>query len=280
MHLLWLIFRSIYLDVRLFKTSVWNLLDRVDFLLKKYFLYIKYIFTGFQLGLSYVRFRGLKIYYGSKYGLADFQSMLTRLWHLLDIAEVHDVKTVVDVGANVGFSTLMFHYKYNAPEIYSFEPVPQVFSCLQKNTSDFPNISIYNKAIAASKGESKMSFDTSDALISSFSPMGSIRVSCVSLNDFLKDRGISVVDILKIDVEGFEHLVLIGATEMLARTRYLLMEITILDNSNYTISSLLKRLATDEYEFQLLGFRNYGDTAEGPIPVMDVIMKNILFSEK
>jgi len=46
------------------------------------------------------------------------------------------------------------------------------------------------------------------------------------------------------------------------------------DNHNYTISSLLKLLSTDKYDFQLVGFRNYTDKGEGKMPIMDALFVN------
>jgi len=53
------------------------------------------------------------------------------------------------------------------------------------------------------------------------------------------------------------------------------MEVTIKDNDNYTISSLFKLLSTEKYDFQIIGFRNFTNSGEGVISVMDVLLKNI-----
>jgi hypothetical protein len=61
---------------------------------------------------------------------------------------------------------------------------------------------------------------------------------------------------------------------VLARTKYLLIEITFEGNQNYTISSLMSLLQGDGYDFQLAAFRNYADVGEGPMPIMDCLMVN------
>jgi len=61
----------------------------------------------------------------------------------------------------------------------------------------------------------------------------------------------------------------------LAMTKYLFIEITLENNKNYTISSLLKLLSNDRYDFQLVAFRNYSDVSEGKITILDGLFKNI-----
>lgn len=59
---------------------------------------------------------------------------------------------------------------------------------------------------------------------------------------------------------------------MLARTKHMLIEITIKGKQTYTISSLMGLLQGDGYNFQLVACRNYADTGEGPMPIMDCLM--------
>lgn len=47
------------------------------------------------------------------------------------------------------------------------------------------------------------------------------------------------------------------------------------NNENYTITSLFRLLSTDQYDFQLIGFRNYADKSQGEMPTMDAIFRNI-----
>ena len=94
------------------------------------------------------------------------------------------------------------------------------------------------------------------------------------LDVFVRENNIDCIDILKIDTETFEAHVLRGGSDSLSKTKYLFIEITMENNDNYTISSLLKLLSTENYDFQLVGFRNYNDTSEGLMPIMDGLFFN------
>ena len=61
---------------------------------------------------------------------------------------------------------------------------------------------------------------------------------------------------------------------MLARTKYMLIEITIEGKQTYTISSLMCLLQGDGYDFQRAAFRSYAEVGEGPMPIMDCLMAN------
>jgi len=227
-----------------------------------------------EIGNSFVAFAGTKLYCGTYWGLADYQSMLTRLERLLDVAEVDKVSTVIDIGANVGFYTKMISEKFGNPTIYAFEPVKRAYECLVKNVNGLHNVKTYNLAVSNTNGSIRMSFDSNNSLISKQDDSGSEVVDTVSLDSFCEANRIEVIDILKIDVETFEHMVLAGAKQTLAKTRYLMLEVTLEGNTNYTISRLLGMLYSDKYNFQLVSFRNYADVYEGKVTVMDTVFVN------
>jgi len=107
-----------------------------------------------------------------------------------------------------------------------------------------------------------------------------VEVPAMTLDSFAAQQGIGPVDLLKIDTESYEAHVLRGASSVLARTKYLLIEITIEGNQNYTISSLMGLLHGNGYDFQIVAFRNYADVGEGTIPVMDCLMVNRAYSSQ
>lgn len=66
-----------------------------------------------------------------------------------------------------------------------------------------------------------------------------------------------------------------AAKDTLAKTKYLLLEITIHKNPNYTVSSLLSLLSSDLFEFQLIHVRDWDHTEDGKIWTLDCFFKNI-----
>ena len=276
---LWLARQSIALDRRTLGFTAWPLSKRFGFIIKKYallgqLLIGKLLWRPFRFGKSNTRWAGERIYYDSHFGLASYQSMLTRPVNLFRVAGVKDFDVVIDCGANVGFFSKMIMQLAPQADVYAIEPVPAIYGCLERNMASSPKVQVFQTAILDHAGRVRMAFDSNDSAISHVTEEGDVEVPAMALDDFATQQGIGDVDLLKIDTETFEAHVLRGARSVLARTRYLLIEITIEGNQNYTISSLMGLLQGDGYDFQLAAFRNYADVGEGLMPIMDCLMVN------
>lgn len=269
--------QSLILDFRFFFTSRWLLSQKVEFILKKYLILIYHMFRKFQLGKDFTVLSGRKIYYANKFGIADYQGMLTRHQSLLKIAGVKVKRdgVIVDVGANVGIFSRLVRELYPKASVYSLEPVPDIFACLGKNFLQDQNIKIFNIALGNRKGKHKMFFSNQNSEMSKIDTKGNVSVNVDTLDNFIKENKVKLIDLLKIDTEGFEQIVLEGAVRTLAKTRYLFIEIAIEDNKNYTISSLMSHLCSDDFNFNLVAFRNFADTSEGKAPILDCLMRNV-----
>jgi FkbM family methyltransferase len=124
----------------------------------------------------------------------------------------------VDVGAHVGYYTLLFASKASRGEVHSFEPVPRSFYLLSTNvlTNGFYNVTLNCCALGNVDGE--MSFTVSkDSAYSSLVDTERkprervIRVPVKSLDSYCRERALRRIDFLKVDVEGAEKMVLEGA---------------------------------------------------------------------
>src|SRR6185436_1504795 len=60
------------------------------------------------------------------------------------------VRTVLDIGANVGVTALYFARLFPNAAIYAFEPAPDNFAILQKNVANCARIRAFNFALDAS----------------------------------------------------------------------------------------------------------------------------------
>jgi FkbM family methyltransferase len=271
----WFVRQSLFLDIRFLIVSRWSLVKKIEFLLKKYWLIIKHYYRRFVLGKHSVNLFGSEIYYDSQFGLAGYQRTLTTHQYLLRLAHVDSAQTIIDIGANVGFFSKLCRELFPDARVYAIEPIPQIYTCLKRNFEADQKTSLFDIAITDMNGEAMMDFDSDLSSISHLSEGGNVKVKTVTLDDFVAQNNITVIDVLKIDVETFEAQVLRGGKKALEMTDILFIEITMENNKNYTISSLLKMLSTEAYDYQLVGFRNYADTGEGEMPTMDAVFKNI-----
>jgi len=127
---------------------------------------------------------------------------------------------VFDVGANIGYSALSFaKHSGTTGKVFAFEPFPFTFSKLQKNCSlnSFPQLHIYPLAIAAQAGPTHVQVVTENNLgknkIDTHNKENQSQpVNGTSLDLFYAAQTLSKIDLIKIDVEGYELEVLKGAT--------------------------------------------------------------------
>ncbi len=148
---------------------------------------------------------------------------------------------VVDVGANVGYMTLLAAVlagrNGDNGEVVAFEPHPELFSVLKRNVAgarerfQLARTDLHNAAVGASAGLAQLNvppqFGDNDGISyiaeSGREGRGTIPVSVESLDDVLGDRHAAL---LKVDVEGFEVQVFLGAARCLQshRIKHVLFE--------------------------------------------------------
>lgn len=144
------------------------------------------------------------------------------------------VRTIVDVGANVGASVLFWHSIYPDASIYCFEPVTSNFEILQLNIQGLSDVQAYNEALGDTDGE--LTFIHSPSLgneggWSAFQRGAQgdemkIPVPVRKSGGRLLDLGIAEIDILKVDTEGAEKMIVSGLGDnLLSKTRYICGEL-------------------------------------------------------
>lgn len=130
---------------------------------------------------------------------------------------------VVDVGANIGFTTALLSHYIPEGRIISIEPSPSAFPLLQKtlNASRVTNSIPYQVAFGGTPGKADF-LDNADSASASHLATGgqtlgesNSRVEVTTLDAFVLAQGLTRIDLIKMDVEGFEVEVLAGARNVL-----------------------------------------------------------------
>jgi FkbM family methyltransferase len=182
-------------------------------------------------------------------------------------------QVIFDIGAYVGFYTVLAALASPSARVYAFEPHPNAYGRLLRNVKINHLVNV--ECLQAAAGEADTSsalfcglgwLPTSSSLSAEF--MGShgapLGVSCevVSLDAFVRKCGIERVDLLKIDTESTEPQVLRGMLEILRR-----------DRPSIICEVLRGRGAEDLLEDILggLGYRYYLLTPSGPVLVPKVV---------
>lgn len=138
---------------------------------------------------------------------------------------------IADIGANIGFYALL-EAKMGA-KVYAIEPLMDCFIILCRNITmnGYDNIMVFNMAIGdenkterftVSKAANWSGFIDLDKLVGDARILkdyfkGYIDVQVMTLDSFLKSKDLP--DMLRMDVEGYEGKVLLGATETLEKMK-------------------------------------------------------------
>jgi len=120
---------------------------------------------------------------------------------------------MLDIGAHHGSSLAPF--ADDGWEIHAFEPDPANRARLHAAFGGRPNVTIVPAAVSDEAGEMALytsELSTGVSSLAAFTPDHSptTRVPVVTLGEYLAGAGITAVDFMKIDVEGFERNVLSG----------------------------------------------------------------------
>jgi FkbM family methyltransferase len=202
-------------------------------------------------GLVLVNVQGIKMYVDTKdTGVAPFLLQ----WGVYEKEETNLFKklvkkgmTVVDVGANIGYYTLLAaRLTGDDGRVFAFEPDPQNFALLSKNVAlnGCENVVAVQKAISNESERAKLFLDKTNLGAHSLSEANvqidnTITVDVTSLDDFFKNSNCKI-DVIKMDVQGLEVKVLEGMVD------------TIDANENLVILT----------ELWPLGLKNAGSSAE------------------
>jgi len=142
---------------------------------------------------------------------------------------------ILDVGANVGNYTKLLAKNYaDVSRILSFEPHPNTFKILTQNINNegYKNIELYNIGF----GSEDKFIDIYDYKVNDGSSHASIYKNVISdihkcndvvrhkievktLDSFCTENNINQIDFLKIDTEGNEYEILIGAHDLITEQK-------------------------------------------------------------
>jgi FkbM family methyltransferase len=143
-------------------------------------------------------------------------------------------QTIVDVGANIGYLTRVFARATGTlGKVFAFEPNPLIFSLLQQNVAKFPAVAVFNVGLSMQPGEMPLFIPGRNHSVASFTreypathafyqedkEMNSVSAQLVAGDEFMNGIGIGKIDILKVDVEGWELRVLAGLEKTIAASR-------------------------------------------------------------
>ena len=126
--------------------------------------------------------------------------------------EVRAGTIVYDVGANVGFYTLLAAHLTVTGKVFAFEPLPANVAYLNKHLdlNLIKNVTVFDVAISDHVGWSSFAQEGTGAM-GRLQDRGSLRVATTTLDALLQEEKIAPPNYIKMDIEGEEIKALAGA---------------------------------------------------------------------
>ena len=148
---------------------------------------------------------------------------------------VKNPSVIFDVGANDGRTAIKFSNRFPKTKIESFEPGNEVFGALEKSIKRYKGTIIPHKlAFGDSVGVKELYMHResgNDSLLPDSSQIGDFsaskpcdligksEVEVTTIDSWCEKSGISYIDILKMDTQGYEMHILDGAKGMLEQSQ-------------------------------------------------------------
>jgi len=186
---------------------------------------------------------------------------------------------IVDLGANIGFWTLVFAKMVgDEGHVFAFEPGPANFGILKKNVeiNHFQNVTLIQKAVSNKSGKTKLflSYESNDHRI--YNPNDnrqSVEIEMISLDEYFKNYD-RKIDFIKCNIQGSDHVALLGMHEILKKSKSikLVMELypELLEGLNSSTEKFLNTLQEEGFTvYDLLDEKGM----DKPVNKKEMIMK-------
>ena len=166
-----------------------------------------------------------------------YQHIENAIWLAKNRFLTEGVALIADVGGGTATTASLFSKHFPNQDIYVFEPIKTNFQEIQKAAARTNRWQLVNKAVGSQVGTTEINISeriTASSLLEMDSNIGGVygdllktqrkeTIEITTLDATLPSN--KPVDILKMDVQGFEMEVLKGAEKTLLRTKIIVLEI-------------------------------------------------------
>lgn len=147
---------------------------------------------------------------------------------------------IIEAGAHKGRDTVKLSKACPFGMIYAFEPIPELFNILKEYTQEYKNISCYPMALSHETGINNIyvSSGRSDAASSLLLPHSyleeqpnvkfkELEIKTIKLSDFCQQQNIQQIDLLWLDMQGYEPIMLQAAENILKNVKAIHTEVNL-----------------------------------------------------
>jgi len=150
-----------------------------------------------------------------------------------------DVKLIIDGGAHTGGSVDSFRKYAPTAKFLCFEPDPQIANILSKKFVNDKNVCIFVSALGDKNEKHNLNINSersTNSLLMTTSGLqedlsnlcrtvSRLDVTVASIDRHCEELGIDRVDVIKLDLQGYDYFALLGANKILHSTNVVLVEV-------------------------------------------------------
>lgn len=196
--------------------------------------------------------------------------------------------TIFDVGACTGSVTFEYLQLFRKSTIFSFEPFVPSFEILKKAMLPYENVQVFNIAISEKTGTTEFNVNESAATNSmlethpdssknwnqyALNTTKKIQIDTITLDEFIENKNIDKIDILKLDTQGTEYQILTGSKKAIRENKISLIYLEIITRPTYSgqknLEDILSLLRVQG--FILYNFYNFSYNDHGALRQVDAI---------
>jgi FkbM family methyltransferase len=187
----------------------------------------------------------IKLYHNDNYIYLKENGVISDSYPMMKSMDsiVKDSKVAIDIGANIGITTMWL--ARNSKSVHCFEPEASNRERIIENleVNYLKNVIVNASGVSNIIGENLLYIHESKGH-HSLAPVGTtpivnrVKIKLITLDKYCEDNAINEIDILKIDVEGFEEEVLNGAEKLLSKGN---IKVIIFEVSKFIIERLNKK---------------------------------------
>ena len=172
-----------------------------------------------------------------------FEVFYQRVYEMNNAAEP---AVVVDLGANIGMASLWFAGRYPGVKIFAFEPVPSNAAAARRHLhgNGLSQVSLFEEAAGDFSGTGRISQPVEgrfgDCTIQTVGANDTVEVTFLDASDLLEKLDLERIDLLKIDVEGAEHVIFPRLKRDLPRIASIVGEMHGQEQQRHTTLTLLE----------------------------------------
>lgn len=153
---------------------------------------------------------------------------------------------ILEAGTAEGNDTVEFSKIFPNGNIYAFEPVVSFYKQAYDKVRNISNVKLFNNALAEVRGQKTMfladRFGTPWGSASLLPPKDHLKtnpdisfrdstvVDTVTLQDILDKFQLSSIDIMWLDMQGYEPVILMNNVDIIKKTKYIYSEINLVEN--------------------------------------------------